>query len=101
MNHKSIKFLKLLSQSRAVSVSSTILEAELKTTYKTVAKIGQYLEEIGAVSKVNKRGGTADYTITPIGLQWLNQELRSQKRRWILILAAIIFIIVAFFLQAI
>jgi len=68
------------------------MEAELKVDYKTVAKIGKYFEEIGAVTKFNKRGGTADYTITPLGLQWLNQELRKEKKKWVYLVAFVVMI---------
>jgi predicted transcriptional regulator len=89
MNKKALQILMLLSRSRAVSMASTIVEAELNINYKEVSKIGSYLEEIGAVTKFNKRGGTADYTITPIGFQWLNREIRAKKKRWIYIIVSI------------
>lgn len=86
-------FLKVLAESQASTVASTSLESLLNLNYKQVAKTGSYLSEIGAVQQFNNRGGTSDYSITPLGIKLYFDEKKQQKRNIIIGITLVIFVL--------
>lgn len=81
INKNASKFLVVLykmHQMAGSTVQSRSIEDTLRWDYRTSELCASYWKDVGALDRFSKRGGTAEYRLTPLGIK-LAVKLKKER----------------------